>query len=627
MSRVLLRRRRSRAAFEAIVAGALVSAGGAAIAADAAPVEYRVSFDNAVHHEARITVAYRDVGEAPLVLRMARSSPGRYALHEFSKNVYDVEAVDGAGRALAVARDDPYSWRVAGHNGTVAVSYTLYADRADGTYSQIDLSHAHLNMPATFMWAEGFDARPIAVTFDAPDRRWKAATQLAPARGRMTFTAPNLQYFMDSPTELSDFALREWRIGDGENRQTIRLAVHHDGEDSDVDILADKIRKIVDAEIEIFGGAPRFDYGVYTFIADYLPYVSGDGMEHRNSTILTSAKSLYESEFAQVGAAAHEFFHAWNSERMRASELEPFDFARANASPSLWFAEGFTSYYGPLARRRAGVSDVADFLENIGGTLSYVGGAPGRRAGSPQAMSLLAPFVDGAKANDPDNFANTYVSYYPYGEIIALALDLTLRSRFPGVTLDDYMQRMWAAHGETDRPYAAGELRAALAETTGDAAFAEDFFRRYVEAGDLPDFGPLLAQAGFALVADDESAASLGWVDFEAKDGALVIASNPVAGSPLYAAGLERGDAVSRLGRLRIRNQNDWDKAMKRFKPGDRTTIEFSGRTGPRKVPVVFASDPTVTIKPYEETGRELTAAEKAFRDAWLGPDSDAKDR
>ncbi len=79
------------------------------------PVEYDISFDNAVHHEARITVTWRDLGDEPLQLRMSRSSPGRYAIHEFGKNVYNVWVVDGDGDPLEFTRPDPYQWDVADH--------------------------------------------------------------------------------------------------------------------------------------------------------------------------------------------------------------------------------------------------------------------------------------------------------------------------------------------------------------------------------------------------------------------------------------------------------------------------------------------------------------------------------
>jgi predicted metalloprotease with PDZ domain len=57
--------------------------------------------------------------------------------------------------------------------------------------------------------ARGFDARPIRATFHLPDGSgWKVATQLIPTADPETFTAPSLQYFMDSPTELAPFVER-----------------------------------------------------------------------------------------------------------------------------------------------------------------------------------------------------------------------------------------------------------------------------------------------------------------------------------------------------------------------------------------------------------------------------------
>src|SRR4051812_47849131 len=54
-----------------------------------APVIYDISFPNAVHHEAEITVTWAGLPKSALEVRMSRSSPGRYALHEFAKNVYN----------------------------------------------------------------------------------------------------------------------------------------------------------------------------------------------------------------------------------------------------------------------------------------------------------------------------------------------------------------------------------------------------------------------------------------------------------------------------------------------------------------------------------------------------------
>ena len=584
-----------------------------------APVEYDVSFDNAAHHEARITVTWRELGDAPLELRMSRSSPGRYALHEFGKNVYNVWVIDSDGEPLDVARPDPYRWIVAGHDGTVSVTYTLYADRAGGTYSGVDLTHAHLNMPATFMWARGHEDRPITVTFFPPDDDWRVATQLAPTEDPFVFSAPDLQYFLDSPTELSVHSVRSWDVESGGRTQTIRLAVHHDGTEADVDAYLEKAKKVVDAQIAIFGELPEFDFGTYTFIADYLPYVAGDGMEHRNSTILASTQSFVEADYGQLGTLSHEFIHAWNVERIRPASLEPFDFERTNMSDSLWFAEGFTSYYGQLAIRRAGESSVSDFAESLTYWVNTVSNAPGRNFSGPTGMSMRAPFVDAATAIDPTNFDNIHISYYTYGAAIALALDLAIRENYEDLSLDSLMQAMWGRYGKTERPYTNDDIRAALAEVTGSELFARRFFERYVDDSDLPDYAALLENAGMRLQLAHESSAWAGPVSFEFDGKEAIISDNTIIGTPLYDAGLDRGDTVIAVDRLKNTSQGRWNTALRRYEPGETATIRYVQRGVERTAELTFDADPTLEIVTFEAAGDDPSREQLAFREAWLG--------
>ncbi|MEH6514713.1 MAG: peptidase M61, partial [Maribacter arcticus] len=311
---------------------------------------YSISFENAVHHEATIVASFEEITTDTLALRMSRTSPGRYALHEFAKNVYNFTANDDKGNPLKITKENPYEWKVSGHNGQVNIKYTLFAHRGDGTYSQIDESHAHLNIPATFMYAPSLAKRKILVDFNLrEDLNWKVATQLPHLKDN-TYSAPDLYYFMDSPTELSDHKVREFNI----DNQTVKLALHDPGTEEEADAYFEKVKKVVIAEKEVFGALPTFDYGSYTFLACYTPNASGDGMEHRNSTILTSTRTLANGGMeGNIGTVSHEFFHSWNVERIRPKTLEPFNFEEANMSGELWFAEGFTSYYTNLILCRA----------------------------------------------------------------------------------------------------------------------------------------------------------------------------------------------------------------------------------------------------------------------------------
>src|SRR5690606_8384180 len=323
---------------------------------------YDITFENAVHHEAEVTIQFTNLDDKPLEIRMSRTSPGRYALHEFAKNVYNVKAFDQAGNPLTITRPNPHQWDISGHQGFVKFEYTIFANRGDGTYSQIDELHAHLNMPATFAWARNYEHRPIEITFHTRvDLDWKIATQLKHLNEN-TYFAPDLAYFLDSPTEIADFHLREEIL----NGQNIRLALHTRASDVEVDNYFRNVMGIVKGQEAVFGELPRFDYGEYTFLSCFMPNASGDGMEHRNSTVVSSSKPLNRPlGQTSLSTMSHEFFHAWNVERIRPASLEPFDFEEANMSGELWFAEGFTSYYTPLILARAEITTPESYIEGL----------------------------------------------------------------------------------------------------------------------------------------------------------------------------------------------------------------------------------------------------------------------
>lgn len=55
---------------------------------------YAISFENAVHHEAFVEATFSNLKADAIEFRMSRTSPGRYALHEFMKNIYAVKVTD-----------------------------------------------------------------------------------------------------------------------------------------------------------------------------------------------------------------------------------------------------------------------------------------------------------------------------------------------------------------------------------------------------------------------------------------------------------------------------------------------------------------------------------------------------
>jgi predicted metalloprotease with PDZ domain len=598
---------------------------GTALPAQTRRVEYQIAFPTAAQHEARVTATFSGIpAGAPLRVRMSRASPGRYAITQFAKNVYDVRAANGRGRELTIVRPDPHGWDVSGHDGTVRLTYTVWGDRADGTYLGIDASHAHLNMPATFAWARGFENAPHRLTV-RPREGWRVVTQLFPTGDSTVFTAPNLAYFMDSPIEVGPVAVRGWQNTHAGQTSNWRLAVHHLGVEAEVDSFADLAQRIVAEQVATWGEPPRFERGEYIFIGDYLPWVNGDAMEHRNSTFLTSRTPLTTrpNRIANLGSLSHELFHAWNGERLRARSLEPFDLEGQNMSGELWFAEGFTSYYDDLFIRRAGYYTDDEYAAILGGAIINTIDSPARAHGSAVDMSRLAHFFDGASHLDPTNRQNTFLSYYTWGSAIGAALDLTLRAEH-GTTLDDFMRAMWrdfgrhqtAAHAPA-RPYTLTDLRVTLGKVANDTAFANDFFRRYIEGREVPDFARLLAHAGFLLASQDSvERPFLGGA--LANDSSGVFVNWTIETGSLHPAGIVNGDIIHAVDGEATSNVNVLEAIIGRHRVGDVVRMDVTQRGQRGTVPVTLRGQPRLRLTTFESSGRRVTPEIALFRRLWL---------
>ena len=620
----------------AAVASAPVQAQRAATAP--APITYRVTFPEPEHHWMQVEMTVTGLGAGPFKARMSRSSPGRYAVHEFAKNIFFAEAFSSRGTKLAVTRPDVDVWQVVNHDGTVRIVYKIFGDTPDGTYMGVDVTHARMNMPAAFMWVPGMESRAMKITFAPPQgSNWKIATQLFGTNDPWTFTAPNLQYFMDSFTELADLVISEFTVANSDGTPVkIRLAAHSDGTQSDVDELAKLVQPLVREHMAVYGEFPKYEPGNYTFLLDYVAWGDGDGMEHRNSTAVSQpglTLKTAQGRSQALGTISHEYFHNWNVERIRPAGLEPFDFTRENITCCLWVAEGFTQYYGELLLRRAGLSTRVP----VNYATAVINGA-GRQVRSAVQMSEHAPFADAGVANDAHDRARTFISYYTYGAAIALGLDLSLRDISNGkITLDDYMRLMWKEFGKPEpaspglvtRPYTLRDLRMELGILTNNTKFADDFFDRYVEGRDVIDYARLLKLAGYELRPGAPNRGWAGIVQVQTTTGGLLVGmgggrggggvtKTPVAfNSPIYKAGVDFGDTITSIDGQPA-TMDSW-AALSAKPAGTQVKLGILRRGGLTATgTLVLEADPALTVVDLAIGGGTLTDAQKSFRDAWL---------
>ena len=142
-------------------------AAAAQLAVAQAPVSYVLSFPEPEHHITQVQLTLSGLSATPLELHMSRASPGRYAVHEFAKNVFEVQVADPSGTPLPTTHPTPHIWMVTQHPTSVRVTYRVFGDRTDGTYLSVDPAggenviriasfsrpSAHRNVAGMFMWA------------------------------------------------------------------------------------------------------------------------------------------------------------------------------------------------------------------------------------------------------------------------------------------------------------------------------------------------------------------------------------------------------------------------------------------------------------------------------------------
>lgn len=595
-------------------------------------ITYRLSMSRPVSHLFEVTIEVElPEGQTPgsLDFQMPKWSPGRYAVFDFAKNVQQFEALGGICPREAqckmptfpVTRVDDQTWRVATMNtNRLTIRYKVFGNDLSGTFSQLDSRHANYNGGSIFMYIVNHKPDPLKLEINPP-AGWRITNGRMTSRDQREWQFPNWDILIDTPTEIApDSTLDEFQV-DGKQ---YRVMVHSFGnEGGKRAALVRDIEKIVRAETAMWG-PPEFDS--YTFLIHFAADDhSGDGMEHLTSTQIIEPGALGEDEVYgdALETVAHEFFHVWNVKRLRPVELGPWDFTNPANTRALWIAEGFTNYYGHLMLRRAGLWDDTRFFRTENQTVTGIENALGSHLMSAEESSLLAPFLDDAPHAQRTNLANTSISYYPKGELMALVLDLLIRGKSDGkVSLDDVMRRMYdefylkspnATYYLRGRGYTPEDLQRVASEVSGSDL--NNFFQRYIRGVEVLPYDEAFAYVGMHLVrqqAREPFNAGVA-IDWE-KTGTLTIASVR-NDSPAEDAGLQEGDEIVSLGRKNISREN-WLVALARYKQGDRIPITVKRDRRTIQTTIVLREPERFEYKIEEQ--KDATAKQKALRQAWL---------
>ncbi len=200
-------------------------------------------------------------------------------------------------------------------------------------------------------------------------------------------------------------------------------------------------------------------------------------------------------------------------------------------------------------------------------------------------MSEHAPFADRAVSNDMTDRRPQLHLLLPVRPGARAGVGLVAAGRTGGRrSLDDFMRRLWQEHGRpggprpgyVSRPYTLADLRAALVEVSGDRRFADEFFDRYIEGRDWPDFAALLSPAGYVVQSMAPGRGWIGDVPVAPVDGGLAVGHGRGGrtlvpfGTPLYDAGVDLDDVITQIdGQPATQAAWSANLAAETWRPGD----------------------------------------------------------
>jgi predicted metalloprotease with PDZ domain len=589
-------------------------------------ISYRIAVADPHAHLYRVTLKVPQP-EPQQRLSLPVWIPGSYMVREFARQLSAFEAMQGT-QPLALEQLDKTSW-LARCSGSAAleVSYLVYAFDTSVRTAFLDAERGFFNGTSLCLRVEGREHETQRIELAALPRGWQVATAMRAlkpdANGRGVYEAADYDELVDHPFELGRFWRGEFTAAGVPHEFVVAGAwSSFDGER----LLADA-KRICEAEIAFWHGTrgakpgsakvgkPPFER--YVFMLNAVDDGYG-GLEHRASTALIAArrdlpragqKDLSDGYVTLLGLISHEYFHTWNVKRLKPAELSRIDYTRENHTQLLWFFEGFTSYYDDLLLLRAGLIDAPRYLKLLGKAVSGVLGAPGRRVQS-VAQSSFDAWTKYYRQDE--NTPNATVSYYTKGSLVALALDLTLRSGGHGSTLDDVMRALWAASG--GGPISEADIAQALHDAAGRPLQRE--LQQWVHGTDDLPLPALLEAAGVSY--KGETATFAQRVGLRVSEGALtgVQVKSVLRGSAAESAGLSPGDEMLAVDGWRVRRLDD---ALQWLAPKAKAELLVvrDGRVITLQMDTASAGDATGAVA--LGLADKPSAAPSGLRRAWLG--------
>ncbi|GLX78232.1 peptidase M61 [Thalassotalea insulae] len=466
-------------------------------------IHYQIKPSNLNSHLFEVSIHFQTIKDKEYTLSLPAWLPGSYMIRDFAKNIISITAQSNSQQAIEITPLDKQSWQLIATDNVVEIKYQVFAFDLSVRTAYLDSQRGFFNGSSCFLAINELTTMPCKLTIIPADsiHHWRVATGMPRAKSTEKYQfgdylAQDYAQLIDCPVALGDFDSFEFEV-EGVTHHMVFTSEHY----GDRERIVRDVSKLCQHHISLFGEAP---FSEYWFITHLLAKGFG-GLEHKNSTILQASRfdlpnpnkpeQLTDEYKTFLSLCSHEYFHAWNVCRIKPKAFVPYQLAQESYTEQLWAYEGITSYYDDFSLYRAGIISFSDYLQLLAKTATRVY----RGKGELKQSVLESSFYTWTKfyQQGPDA-VNNIVSYYTKGALIALWLDLTIRSKSQGqYSLDNLMRELWMHFGRpgigTEQQDFINIANILCGEDIGDA------LTELLQSAQRIELAPLLAQVGVSF--------------------------------------------------------------------------------------------------------------------------------
>lgn len=459
--------------------------------------------------------------------------PGQYGPLSSQIQAESFSVRDGRGDPVATRRISATRWRLyPDEEQYLSVAYQIVPDPPSEPLpfrTRLDLHAGYALGAGLFGFLEGFESRPVRVSFDLPTG-WRASAPLQ-GEGPNRFSASDFGELPATPFVMGD-RFHDYKLFQrGRAHQvTVQGASAGFSPDSLLALIDETIRLGTD-----FFGEPGYER--YLFALHFVPPdvagIGGTGHAAGAAIFLPEMESGKVREAGVETMLLHQYLHAWLPGSFGPAELVRPDLSRAPRVPDLWLVEGAAEYYARLLPvRRTGGSSRSRFYEQMAALVTLWRELGGSDEILPSA--LVGPVLRGG---DDRAMARLIAG----GALTAFLVDLSIRDETHGLRGLD--QLLYFLQKSTPSSGYRGE------EVWGEAAAAVGVAPSTLSA--FGDHGPVsiragLARAGLRLVDRAERRRTLG-ARLQVDTGRRFVIAAVDAGGTAASAGLREGDRILKI--------------------------------------------------------------------------------